>query len=301
MPELFKRACRVQVSEFDVTDMRVSFRIEKVFRPIPSKIEVKIYNLSQVTRERIVETSRQRARAVPPQPGIVQPRKRIFLGLDAGYENFLTRIFYGDVFRSYVSIEGVDTLTIIEALDGGVSLYNARVSKSFAPGASVEAVMKHLVQALGCDPGNSEEMLRGVRLRDNTRLFTAGQVLSGSAAFEMERLCTGAGLDWHIEENRLVLTRVRQAISETAVLLSPATGLIGSPTRDQITRIVKGRCNIMPDVGPGRLVEVQCALFKEVIRISKVTIVGDTHGTDWYIEFEGRKPLPQERLRELPP
>lgn len=301
MPELFRRACRVQFSEFDVSTLRVKFRIEKVFRPIPSKLEVRIYNLSQVTRERIAATARERARAVPQQPGIVQPRRRYFVGIDAGYEQFLTRIFYGDVFRSHVEIDGTDSVVVVEAQDGGVSLYSARVSKSFRPGATVECVMKHLVEALGVEPGNSHEVLIDVRLRDSMRNFTAGVVLSGSAAYEMDRLCVGAGLEWAIQDNALVLTPLGRGISETAPLLSPQTGLIGSPSRDQITRIVKGKCNIMPDVAPGRLVEVQCALFKEVIRIYKTVTVGDTHGNEWYIEFEGRKPMPPLATRQLQP
>lgn len=301
MPELFRRDARIQISEFDVRGLRTTFRVEKEFRNIPSKLEVKVYNLSQQTREAIVDTSRQRARAVPQQPGIVQPRKRVFVGLDAGYENFLTRLFYGDVFRSRVEISSPDTIMVVEALAGGVSLYSARVSRSFRPGVRVETVMLHLVEALGCEPGNAQAMLRGVRLKDRTTTFTAGVVLSGSAEYEFSRLCEGAGFDWMIDDGRLVLARKRDSILETAPLLSPETGLIGSPTKDQITRIVKGKCKIMPDVAPGRNVEVQCSLFKEVIRIYKTTVVGDTHGDDWYIDFEGRKPLPPLATRALQP
>lgn len=303
MPDslFFRRKAKVQLSEFDVEGMRVQFSVERVFRSIPSSLELKVYNLSDQTRSQIIQTSRQRARAVPPQPGVIQPRRRVFVSLFAGYETApLSRQFYGDVFLIRNEVVTPDIITVVSAKDGGYSAMTSRVNRSFAPGTSVETVARHLVDCLGVEPGNALEQFRGMRLSDAS-VFHAGTLLVGSATREMDRLCLAAGFEWCIQDNRLVVTRIRQGVTDTAILLSPETGLIGSPIRESISRIVKGRCLIQPGIVPGAIVEVQSRLFKSVIRLYRTRTIGDTHGADWYIDFEGRPPLPPERLRELQP
>lgn len=299
MPEIFRRAARIQVQDLLLEGLRVSFKVEKLFRSIPSSVEIKVYNLSKETHDRLISLGRERARAVPPQPGIIQPRKRIFVGLDAGYEGSLIRLFYGDVFRIRREVQPPDVVTIITAQDGGLQVYSSRVNKSFRPGTTVEAVALHLVEALGVEPGNASEVFRGVRL-GNMSTYSSGTVLSGSAANELDRLCAGAGLEWCIQEGRFQATRIRESVTPSAILLSPETGLIGSPTREEVSRLVKGRCFILPDVAPGREVEVQSRIFKSVIRVYKAVYSGDTHGSDWYIDFEGYPPRPPIAQRTLP-
>lgn len=299
MPEIFRRAARIQVQDLLLEGLRVSFRVEKLFRSIPSTVELKVYNLSKETHDRIVQTSRERARAVPTQPGIIQPRKRVFVGLDAGYEGNLTRLFYGDVFRIRREYQSPDFVTVITAQDGGLQVYSSRVNRSFRAGTTVEAVALHLVEALGVEPGNASEIFRGVRL-GNMSNYSSGTVLSGSAANELDRICAGAGIEWSIQEGRFQGTRIRDSILDTAILLSPETGLIGSPVREEVSRLVKGRCFLLPDVAPGRTVEVQSRIFKSVIRLYRTVYTGDTHGNDWFIDFEGYPPRPPIALRTLP-
>jgi hypothetical protein len=299
MPEIFRRAARIQLQDILLEGLRVQFKVEKIYRSIPSKVELKVYNLASETHNRIVAVSRERARAVPPQPGIIQPRKRVFVGLDAGYEGNLTRLFYGDVFRVRREVQTPDIISVVSAQDGGLQVYSSRVNRSFAPGTSVEAVALHLVEALGVEPGNASEVFRGVRLGSMSS-YSGGTVLSGTAANELDRICISAGLEWSIQEGRFQANRIRDNITPSATLLSPETGLIGSPVREEVSRLVKGRCFILPDVSPGRLVEVQSKLFKSVIRVFRTVISGDTHGNDWYIDFEGYPPRPPIAERAIP-
>lgn len=299
MPEIFRRAARIQVNDITVDGLRVQFRVEKVYRAIPARLEVKIYNLSDETHHRLVQVSQERARSVPRQPGVIQPRKRVFVGLDAGYEGMLSRVFFGDVFRIRREVQPPDLITIISAQDGGLQVYSSRVSRSFAPGTRVETVALHLVEALGVDPGNASEVFRGLRLGDMSA-YSAGTVLSGNAANELDKICASAGLEWTIQEGAFQAVRIRESVTPSAIYLSPETGLIGSPSRDEYTRIVKGRCFILPDVTPGRTVEVHSTLFKSVIRLYRTVTSGDTRGNDWLIDFEGvppRRPLAQRAIQ----
>lgn len=295
------RQARVQVDDVDVSGLRVSFRVEKTIRARPNKVEVKIYNLSDATRRHIEQASRLRAQSLTPGVGYVRPRRLVFVGLDVGYDEGLSRIFYGDVRHILTEVQSPDIVTTVSGGDGEISIHTSRVNRSFAPGTTVEAVLNHLADAMGVGLGNARQMFRGIQLR-NQGVFHDGTVVSGSAARELDALCTAAGFEWSIQDNRLQITDIDGPIGESIVELTPETGLIGSPTRDDSPRkIVRGKCFLMPDVAPGRRVHVKSKFVDQVLRIRHANYVGDTHGNDWYIEWEGHPPRPPIARRVLPP
>jgi len=300
MTEIRNRKCSVQVNDRVVDGLRVSFKIEKgLYRSVPNSIVVKVYNLSQATREHLDALSRERARETPVQVGSVRQRKRVYLSLTAGYEGLMCQLFKGDVRRIKSTVESPDIITHVTAGEGEASLITARVNRSFARNTQPSVVARYIAEQLGVELGNAATMLQGIRLGAMTR-YANGAVLSGNAARAMDVLCTSAGLEWSVQNNALQLTRVREAVSDAVVLLSPSTGMIGSPTRDD-HRLIKGKCFIQPDVLPGRLVRVESKFINATIRVEKVTFSGDTHGPDWFIDFEGRPPLPPMGQRVIPP
>lgn len=299
MTEIRRRKCSVQVNDVVVDGLRVAFKVEKgLWRNVPNRIELKVYNLSQQTREHLDALSRQRARDVPVPVGSVRPRKRVYVSLDAGYDDLMNRLFQGDVRRIKSTVETPDIVTWVTAGEGEASLITARVGRSFGPGTAPEVIARYIAGQLGVELGNAGQMLRGIHLGRMTR-FTNGAVLSGSAARAMDLLCTSAGFEWSIQNNALQLTRVREAVSDAVVVLNPQTGMIGSPTRDD-TRLIRARCFIQPDVLPGRLVRIESKFITETIRVEKVVFSGDTHGPDWFIDLEGRPPRPPMAQRVIP-
>lgn len=281
------RKARIQVGPVDVTGLRVTFRVERTIRTSPNQLEVVVYNLSDESRSRIDESRRRND--TNATDGLGNPLRRVFVQLEAGYADATFQIFKGDVRKMVNEVKPPDVVTRIFAGDGEASAFGARVNRSFPRGTSVETVLNHLAESMAVGIGNAVSAFRGVSFGQLTQ-YQDGTIVSGPAHHEMDVLCRSAGLEWSIQDNVLQVVRVDDPIGSVGVELSPDSGLIGSPSRDPVSKIVKGKCFIIPDVRPGRQVRVTSRFVNEVIRINKATFVGDTHGSDWYIEFEGRRP-----------
>lgn len=283
---IFDRAARVQIGPVDVTGLRVSFRVDRTLRRSPSQLEVKVYNLSHASRAAILESVRNNA--TNATDGLGHAMHRVFVSLDAGYKDNTFRLFHGDVRRVRSEVEIADVITKAWGGDGEVSAFTARANRSFVRGSTPSAVCSYLASVMGVDIGNAREAFRSIHLR-NMRRYTDGTVLSGAAPMEMDSLCASAGLEWSVQNNALQLLPIGHALGDSAVVLRPDTGLIGSPTRE-LYGIVKGKCFLIPEVLPGRRLRVVSRFVDTEIRITKATFVGDTHGPDWYIDWEGRAP-----------
>lgn len=289
MTVLKRRLASVQVGPVVADGLRCVFRVERTMRRNPNQVDVKVYNLNETSRAAI-ELSRA-TNATGATDGLGHPVRRVFVSLTCGYEGQTFRTFHGDVRRIIHTVESPDIVTQVLGGDGEVASFTSRVSRAFVPGSTVQAVVTYLAQVMGVGIGNAVQAFRGAHLRD-LRNYRDGTVLSGSAATEMDLLCAAAGLEWSIQDDTLQIVQLGQAIGDSGVELSPDTGLIGSPSKDPVTRVVRAKCFIMPNIVPGRRVLIRSHFITQVIRINKATIVGDTHGPDWYIDLEGRAPRP---------
>ena len=109
--------------------------------------------------------------------------------------------------------------------------------------------------------------------------------LYGFAHAEMDVLCRSLGLEWSIQNGRLLLLREDAATAETAVVLTPATGLIGTPQRNAKEpgkkRTIDVQSRLQPALKPGRLVKLESQTLSGLLRCRTVEMLGDTHGSDW--------------------
>jgi len=71
----------------------------------------------------------------------------------------------------------------------------------------------------------------------------------------------------------------------TAVLLTPETGLVGSPTPAADGR-VSAVTLLQPDLVPGRQVEFRTEHVTGHYVCETAAYVGETAGQDWYVQFE---------------
>ncbi len=119
-----------------------------------------------------------------------------------------------------------------------------------------------------------------------TQILT-GEVLSGPAMRELGRLLKRAGLEHSIQDGEIQVTKIAAALEGIAVVLSPETGLLGSPEIAS-TGIVKVKALLQTDIFPGRKVSLRSASLTGFYRVEKVTYVGDIAGKDWMVEIEAR-------------
>ena len=107
----------------------------------------------------------------------------------------------------------------------------------------------------------------------------------------MTGLAQSAGLEWSIQNGNLQLLGRGAALAAKAIVLRADTGLIGVPSIDS-EGVVRARSLIVPDLFPGRKVEILSQAVRGFFAIEKATYTGDTTAgaQEWYVDIEAKVP-----------
>jgi len=218
------------------------------------------------------------------------PRRTTLVSVDAGYIEGMSRLFTGDLRLATPSREGADLKMVITAGDGIHARRTARVSHAFAPGTRVEGAAQMLADSMRVGVGNAATAFRGTRLAGRANEFTDGVTLHGNAAAELTRLCNGAGLIWSVQDGALLVLPLGGALARTAIRIGADSGMIDSPTFVD-RRTMKVKCLLQPGLVPGQRVVVDSILVERpVLRITEVTLSGETAGVPWDAELTCKLP-----------
>ena len=275
MTRLFARRCRLQVDTLGLEGFDARFEVTKSLAPkTPNAAEVQIWNLNDEHRKAL------------------QEMERVYVSIEAGYESGMSLVFRGDL-RDVVSTrQGADWVTSVTS-DSGRRARKKRIVKSFAPGSSVEMVLQTAAKAMGVRLGNTAQ--RTVRAKiEGTQAdkFFNGYALAGQIDEELDRLARSCGLEWSIQDDELQFLDYGEPLAQIAVLLTPETGLLGSPEPGN-KGVVEARSLILPDLYPGRRVEVRSEHVRGLYRLETTKHVGSTFGSEWYcdmqLKYEQRK------------
>ncbi len=245
--KLFNRKSNVVVDTVLISDLDIKFKVMKTLRKEPNTCEITIYNLSKSTRASLKSKG---ARVI----------------LQAGYENFID-----------TATDGVDVMTIVRCGDGERAYAFDRISESYKAGTKISTVLADVVAKLRVDPGNALQAIQGVAGN-----FLNGYVAHGKVGAELDRLLTGRGLEWSIQDGRLQLLAPNGATNVTTVLTKD-TGLIGSPeygTPDKKGKppILKAKSLLQPQIKPGGRVKIQTDSIDSLFKVQTVTHEGETAG-----------------------
>lgn len=259
-----------------IENLRIVFKIEKTLEKTPNNSMIEIYNLSSKSRT----ACEQKGNAIR---------------VTAGYGDSIKDIFIGDVGAVVTKRSGADIVTSIEAADGLLSYQTKEADLSFAPGAKVGSILDQLVGAFGLTKGE----VQGVDTNDQ---YLQGAAFSGKVRDHMDTLLAKQpDVSWSIQDNQLQILPKSKGSTRPAILLTPETGLIGSPFKrvvlnQDIAKKVEGKeaengVNIKallnPDLVPGRLIRVEAQFVQGTFKIEKVTHAGDTHAATFYSDVEG--------------
>lgn len=268
MAQLFGRSVTVVVGSLLIKGLRVQFKAKKSTKKEPNELELVIYNLS--------ETSRASLQA-----------KGTRIIVEAGYGETSAQIFSGDSRLIDHQHEGPNWVTKVQCADGERAYLYARVNESFRAGTTVANVFARVAEATGLDAVDAVATVR----RTVTEQFTRGYTARGRASAEIDRLLKNRGLEWSIQDGRLQVVAPGVAITTQAVLLSPSTGLIGSPTHG--TPAKKGKAQtlkvkslLQPGLRPAAKIRIESAATNGDFRVETVIHQGDSLGQDWYSEVE---------------
>ena len=273
---LFGRTLRLTVDTLVVEHLDVEFTVAKSLQPEPNKAEIRIYNLNRSHREQLEQKD-----SVPVELFVGYEESEVAEGM----------IYKGSLRRPFSVLEAPDWVTTIRTGDSEKQVRSSRVNKSFSPGATFQALLDGAAEAMGVGLGNAKEAFSKGDFAGGAKTLFGGGVLQGLAHKEMQRLLRSANLEYSIQDGELQVMEIGKALQGTAQVLSPSTGLVGSPqfgTKGEL----KARCLLIPDVYPGRKVRVKSDRVDGFFRVEKAEYRGATRGDEWFVDIEGKE-LPQ--------
>lgn len=305
---LFERESSLVIGEEggkgkELSGLRFSFSIQKGSTKTPNKCTVKVYNTAPETR-RMIETV-----------GAV-------LILKAGYAQDVgaRTVFTGNVTRSLTTQEGADFITELELQDGFLEFRDKKVSLSFAAGATTSQVISDIAKRFDLP-------MRPIDPDIANKQYKNGFAFVGRVRDAMDKSCEYAGAEWSIQNREIQVIKKGGFLRQRAYVISPSTGLIGSPAQESKTMTEKAAAKegisatqagvrktterdkdgnvqeklqvlgykvktlLLPQLEPGGYVKVKSAgIDGEFFRIEELVHTGDTHDNDWLTELTLRYP-----------
>lgn len=242
------------------TDLRVEFSVTRTTGRKPNTASIKLYNPDQVS------------------VGIIQATGAM-VQLLAGYKPLPSLIFTGNVAKRGITVEknGTERIVVIEAGDGELSYTNARFDWHFNAGTDNNTILASLIAAMGLGLGPGSPVLP-------PKVYNTDVTFFGSAVRALTELCSDVGADYSIQDGNLEILLGGLPTSELAVLLSPQTGLLGSPARTDDGINLTSLLN--PLIKPGKPVSVTSRDFIGFVKPKVVKHTGDTRGSAWQTEVE---------------
>lgn len=282
----------------ELAGLRFSFSIQKGSTKTPNQCSVKVWNASPETR------------------ALIEVIGNVLI-LKAGYSEGIgaTTIFSGNVTRTLTVREGPDWITELELQDGFMEFRDAKVSLSFGKGATVLQVVTAISKKFGLP-------VRPLPADVAKKQYPAGFAFVGRVRDAMDKACENGGLEWSIQNREIQIIKRGGVFKQKAYLLSPDTGLLGSPMQESKTmteraaakegitatqpgvlktterdkdgevqemlRVLgyKVKSLLQPLLEPGGYVQVKSkGIDGEFFRIEEINHTGDTHGNEWHSEL----------------
>lgn len=275
-----------------ITDLDISFKVEKSTKDEPNKCELTIYNLNEDQRASIEELNPPtKPVSVLDKAKVKEAARRVAtIGIpckiEAGYGGNNSLIWLGDLRTAHSIRKGPDWVTIIESGDGEKAFQNARMNVSYGPKTPADVALRAAARAMGIAEGNLSSAV--AKMKKAGLAMPQGNVFSGPVRDIIRDVCRGADLEWSIQDGALQFIERGAALDMKAIKISPKTGMLDSPTVD-VDGILKVKTLMVPDVRPGRLIVVESARINGGYKIEKCEWVGDSAGSDWYIEIEAQR------------
>ena len=263
----FSRVAELSVGDTKINGLDISFFVEKTLTQEPNTAEIKIYNLNDINRKTL------------------RDQQHIPVLLKAGYENSVGLLFKGDLTEVFSQREGSDWVTTIRSGDGLVALRSAQIQQSFKAGTPMLDVLKSIAKTLGISTGDAMSKLERLGLQDLDNTMS----VSGNSMQQFHKALKPLGLEASIQDNALQILVSKEALEQTAVLLSPDTGLLDSPQLNN-HGVLRAQALINHELFPGRKIKLETREIKEPhFVIQRVSFRGDTAGSDWLVDIEARK------------
>ena len=244
--------------------LKFQFNVVRPGPSQPSSLTLSLFNLSLATR------------------GFIQEGNIVIV--EAGYRGAVELLYRGKI-KNFEHIKvGTDRVTKIQAKDGDEA-NTTKVTLSFTPKTTTKQVIDALVKQLGDAGVAAKEIAADIK----EEIFENGFSVSGVISKALDKLSKLLGFDWSIENNGLQITNKGVALTTlTAVVLSPRTGMIGSPALTDKGGI-KVTSLLQPSIIPKRAIEVQSESISGRFVVDKVVHNGDTVSGPWTTQIDASR------------
>lgn len=248
--------------------LRVSFKIKKSRKREPNSSEITVYNMAPETR------------------AALGTGKSARVWLSAGYPESIAEICQGDVTYFQAKHDGPTWECKLMLADGGRAFKHARVSESFARGTRHGDILRSIVAQCGFGIGNAGPYLDGIKGQ-----AVNGYSYSGPARQALTDILSANGLTWSVQGNALQVLPAAGYLATSAVLLTPESGLVGSPEwgspeSKSKRRRLKVKSLLQAQLVPGGRVRLESQIASGVFSVYEVEHSGDTSGSDWHSAME---------------
>ena len=184
--------------------------------------------------------------------------------------------------HSNTKLDGADTLTEIEVVDGLAEIRDTWVSISYAGKVNSKKIIDDIASQMGVTVTYSYN----AEFADIPNGFS----FVGQAKHALSKACAVSGLEWSIQNGVLQVKKPGDVMSKEVYVISPETGLISIPERVQISSSDQnGKNQVGYDlvylmngaIGPGDYVQVDSKYLKGFFRVYSLEIDGDNLGGAW--------------------
>jgi hypothetical protein len=237
----------------EIRNLRVAFQITKDDLPWPAvnTAQVRIWGLATTTQE-------------------VTRQRNAIIQVYGGYEGNTGLLFLGAITHSVTERDGSEVVTVIESNKPVPLVFNISRTLTLQGRLGLHDILRQAAAGYGPDVTVD---LGGVEDVDVSQLYPRGVVLDGEPGPVLNRLTRANLVDWTLEDGVVRVLRRAESTSEPAIILSPRTGLVGSPVPMQY--------------GSGSLVRAAIeatSLLNHEIRIRRIVAIADTQDLQgWYL------------------
>jgi hypothetical protein len=268
--QLYPRVWRLTIGTFDLSQLRITFRVKSSLKPEPNTADIEVYNLSDDHRAQLEQAN--------------NPTMR----LEVGYNGSTHQIFLGEVRTCFTAVEGPDRITKFSSGDGEQAVLGTRIKVTYGTQVQIDTCLSDIARALGVGVGNLESVAAKLKSRGLASIYPRGISLNGNAWRELVYICRSAGLEATVQDGALLIVEQGQALAGVAVRLASDSGLVGSPTADN-DGTVNCVAKLIPELRPGVQVQLASLSANGVYRVYDAEYTGDSHGEDWQVSLGMQK------------
>ncbi len=241
--------------------LRMVFEIEKTRTASANTGKLTIFNLSPDTAALLEH----------------EPEADVQIILEVGYGDNLDMLFIGDLTNSSTSPQGADWITDIECSSGMSATKSARIDKSYAANTPYKTIAADIVKSLQ----NAGQVVAGSMADLKNQIAQNGFSAAGMSHEILERVMRAMGGEFSIQDNEIQIIEKDGHTPDEAVLLTPRTGLIGSPIKKN--KGIEFKALIQEKIRPGRRIKIESKGVNGIYTVRVCRFSGDTHGQHWYV------------------